>query len=151
REEILTNFYERAFEGLEPEVRDFVEDELLTVTGARDRCAQANALSRTCITAEVLRTLINRRLIRQEITGQNVWLELSHDILADVARASKRSRDERRRTAEAEKKAAEAEKMAERSVRQRRLAWIVAALLIVAVLGVAWVYLDGWVFERETY
>src|SRR5262249_9588495 len=151
REEILTNFYERALEGLEPGVRDFVEDELLTVAGARDRCALANALSRTGVSAEILRTLIDRRLIRQEIIGRNVWLELSHDILADVARASKRSREERRRTEDAERKAAEAQKLAESRDRQRRLAWMVSAAVIVAVLGATWIYLDGWVLERETY
>jgi len=151
REEILTNFYERAFEGLEPGVRDFVEDELLTVSGARDRCAIENALNRTGVTEEVLRALIDRRLIRQEIIGRNVWLELSHDILADVARASKRSRDERRRTENAERKAAEAQEIAERRDRQRKLAWIVAAFLIVGVLSVAWIYVDGWVLERESY
>jgi hypothetical protein len=91
REEILSGFYERALGGFSEEVREFVEDRLLTVTGARDRCALENALTQKGIDQSVLTTLINRRLLRKEVADKKIWLELTHDTIADVARTSKRA------------------------------------------------------------
>jgi hypothetical protein len=158
REEILTGFYERALEGCPEEVREFVEDRLLTVTGARDRYALENALTEKGIDQNILSTLINRRLLRKEVADKKTWLELTHDTIADVARASKRAREERKRTEaatqEAAKKikaaeatAAESKKKAEERARQRTRALVFGALcflLAVISLGLAgWVYFSN--------
>ena len=113
REEILTGFYERALEGCSEEVREFVEDRLLTVTGARDRYALENALTEKGIDQNILSTLINRRLLHKEVADKKTWLELTHDTIADVARASKRAREERKRTEAATQEAAKKIKAAE--------------------------------------
>jgi hypothetical protein len=149
REEILSDFYERSFAGLPSSVRDFVEDKLLTVTGARDRCEISNALSYDSLTEPILRTLINRRLIRKEMAGSSAWIELTHDTIADVARVSKRSRQERARIEVAEDELHLAQEQAIKRNRQRNRAMLVAAgcslLSLIAVI----MAINAWSADQE--
>jgi len=89
KDQILRTFYETGFEGLPKEARFFVEDQLLDESGFRIREALPTALNRPGITEEIIRQLINRRLIRQEVSHDHEWLELSHDVLAGVAKESR--------------------------------------------------------------
>jgi hypothetical protein len=120
REEILSGFYERALGGFSEEVREFVEDRLLTVTGARDRYALENALTQKGIDQSVLSTLINRRLLRKEVADKKIWLELTPDTIADVARTIKRAREERKRAEAASKEAEQKIKAAEATAAESR-------------------------------
>jgi hypothetical protein len=149
REEILSDFYERSFRGLPQSVRDFAEDKLLTVTGARDRCEISNALAYDSITVPTIRTLINRRLIRKETLGSSVWIELTHDTIADVARASKRSRQERARIEAAETELRLAKEEAMRRNRQRKRALLFAAAAFMLCLAAVGLAINAWRVNRK--
>jgi len=97
--EILKGFYERGMEGLDPGVRSFVEEELITQQGYRDSHDWEDALVLPGVTAEELELLIARRLLRAEERQGRRRLELTHDVLAKVVRDSRDSR--RAREAEA--------------------------------------------------
>jgi hypothetical protein len=118
---ILTQFYEDAFHTLPPALRDFVEERLLTASGHRDSCALDNALATAGVDAASLQLLTDRRLLRREDRGGQLRLELIHDVLAPVARASRDARRERQRRRALRK-------------RQRIIAVVMVALL--GVLGV---------------
>lgn len=94
---VLERFYEEAFAGLDPRVRDFVEERLLTASGHRDSCALDNALATPGVDQEALRTLTDRRLLRREDRGGQVRFELIHDVLTGVAQASRKNRREKDR------------------------------------------------------
>jgi hypothetical protein len=133
--EILSGFYERGMDGLDPRVRAFVEDELITGGGYRDNHALEDALALPGITAEALDTLIRRRLVRLDERQSVRRLELTHDVLARVV---KESRDNRR-TREAE----EAAKARERAAyKQQQRTWLVASLILgLPALILLWAFL----------
>jgi hypothetical protein len=88
REEIIRSFYERAFDGVDPRVRNWVEDELLTASGYRDRAALEDAL-RQGLAETDFDQLVNRRILHREERSGVVWLELTHDLLTDPASESR--------------------------------------------------------------
>ncbi len=100
QQQVIANFYERSTRDLAPEVRTFVEDHLLTVSGFRDSVALENALGMG-VSEETIKKLVDRRLLRQEDRSGSKRLELTHDLLVSVVRAS---RDERHRREAAEKR-----------------------------------------------
>lgn len=116
--EIFHDFYVRGLAGMEPPVREFIEDSLLTSSGARNRIAEEDALTKRGITPVVVATLIDRRIIQREMTGGGKWLELTHDTLADVVRADRAENQQRRQMAEAERQRAAAKEEA-RAARER--------------------------------
>lgn len=93
QEQVLSDLYERSTSDLAPEVRSFIEDHLLTVSGYRDTVALENALSIPGVTTAAIDKLVERRLLRREDRGGSPRLELTHDLLIGVIRAS---RDQRR-------------------------------------------------------
>jgi hypothetical protein len=95
QEQVLADFYERSTADLAPEVRTFLEDHLLTVSGYRDSVAMENALSILGVSRQAIDALVERRLVRREDRGGAQRLELTHDLLAGVVRASRDSRRER--------------------------------------------------------
>lgn len=103
QEQVLADFYERSTADLPPEVRSFIEDHLLTVSGYRDSAALENALSISGVTQPSIDALVERRLVRREDRGGSQRLELTHDVLVGVVRAS---RDGRRQRDVAEKERA---------------------------------------------
>lgn len=97
QQEIVRSFYDDAFEDLPAALRAFVEDQLLTEGGFRDSYAFDDALRLPGVLAADVERLIDRRLLRKEERA-GVWrLELTHDLLTDVARDS---RDRRQQQAE---------------------------------------------------
>lgn len=96
RTAIIADFYERTISagGLSPDVREFVEERLLTESGFRDSVAEEQALNTPGITPADIETLIGRRLLRREDAGSKgrSRLELTHDVLAQAVRASRDSR-----------------------------------------------------------
>jgi hypothetical protein len=151
-DQILNDFYERTVGDLPPAVRSFIEEHLLTVSGFRDSVAMENALSVPGITSESIDKLVERRLLRREDRGGGQRLELTHDLLTGVVRAS---RDRRRQLEEAEKARAglleeqererqllkqqreeeERERASRDLKRTRRWAVIFGLLTIVAIAG----------------
>ena len=101
KEQVLADFYERSTADLPPEVRSFIEDHLLTVSGYRDSMALENALSIPGVTPSSIDALVERRLIRREDRGGSQRLELTHDLLAGVVRASRDGRRQREFTEKA--------------------------------------------------
>jgi hypothetical protein len=103
QEQVLADFYERSTADLPPDVRFFIEDHLLTVSGYRDSVALENALSTPGVSRQAIEALVERRLVRREDRGGTQRLELTHDLLAGVVRFS---RDSRRQREAAEKERA---------------------------------------------
>jgi WD40 repeat protein len=154
--EIFHDFYLRGLAGMDGAVREFIEDCLLTSSGARNRIAEEDALTKRGITPEIVTKLIDRRIVQREMTGAAKWLELTHDTLADVVRADRAENEQRRQMEEAERQRALAEEEArlsrereqeanarlKRMRRERR--WAVAFIVsFAALLGVAVILYRG--------
>ena len=143
RDNILTEFYERALADQPAGVRQFVEDNLLTESGHRESLAEERVqkgLAAAGAPADALATLVNRRLLRIEERLDVRRVELTHDVLTGVVRASRDVRLEREARDEAERKlAAQRDReLATRKalVRARQIA-AACAVLAVAALGSA--------------
>ncbi len=143
RDTILTDFYERALADQPPGVRQFIEDNLLTESGHRESLAEERVqkgLAAAGARPDALATLVNRRLLRIEERLDVRRVELTHDVLCGVVRASRDLRLEREARDEAERKlAAQREReLATRKalVRARQIA-AVCAVLAVAAAGSA--------------
>ena len=130
-QQIIAQFYSHGFAGLDVRVRYFVEDRLLTAAGYRDSCALENALAEPGVSEAAIQTLVDRRILRREERGGLVRLELIHDVLAIVAKAS---RDARR---EAEALEA-AQLLVARHRRRQRIVVAWAAVLVACLVGVSW-------------
>jgi hypothetical protein len=136
--EILSGFYERGMAGLDPRVRAFVEDELITDRGYRDSHDLEDALALPGVTSEALDALIRRRLLRVDERQSMRRLELTHDVLARVV---KESRDSRHiREAEEAAKAREAMALKQQRRNRRNAALVLAGLVVMIVLA----GLAGW-------
>jgi tetratricopeptide (TPR) repeat protein len=136
RENIIQGFYERAFDGLDARVHDWVEDELLTASGYRQRAALDDAL-KLGLPQTAFNQLVDRHILHREERDGLIWLELTHDLLTDPAARSREFRQQRQLV-----EAAEREREAQRR-RVRRLAWVSLLLALfgtaMAVLGlIAW-------------
>jgi tetratricopeptide (TPR) repeat protein len=137
---ILSNFYERALSDQTPAVRQIIEEDLLTSSGYRENVAEERVLSRfksVGADAGTLATLVNRRLLRIEERLDVRRVELTHDVLCPVVKASRDLRHEREARDETEKTLAaqrERELAARRAlVRARQVASGCIVLAIVAV------------------
>jgi tetratricopeptide (TPR) repeat protein len=136
REEIMKDFYERTFEGVDPRVRDWVEDRLLTSSGYRDRAALEDAKKLGLPEAD-FDVLVNRRLLHREERAGVIWLELTHDSLTDPASRSRAVREQRiqaEAAQEREKAAADREAQVRRQLRKSQLLVTGFGLLFVVAL-----------------
>jgi len=133
---IIEQFYNQGFAGFDVNVRHFVEDHLLTAAGYRDSYALDNALTTANISEADVQILVDRRILRREERGGLVRLELIHDVLAAVAKAS---RDSRR---EADALAAAQLLIAKQRRRQR---WVAAAagVALIVLAGVSWLAVEA--------
>ena len=137
RDNILGEFYERALADQPAGVRQFIEDNLLTESGHRESLAEERVqkgLAAAGASPNALATLVNRRLLRIEERLDVRRVELTHDVLTGVVRASRDVRLEREAKDEAERKlAAQREReLATRKalVRARQIAAVCAVLAI---------------------
>jgi hypothetical protein len=87
--EIFEDFYLRTVQDFPVGVRIFIEDKLLTTTGYRDSCALDDALSCQDVTLAVLNDLVKRRLLAYEDRHHIRRVELTHDVLIPVIKASR--------------------------------------------------------------
>jgi len=147
RDNILTEFYERALADQPAGVRQFVEDNLLTESGHRESLAEERVqkgLAAAGAPPDALATLVNRRLLRIEERLDVRRVELTHDVLTGVVRASRDVRLEREARDEAERKLAaqRAREIATRKalVRARQIAAVCAVLAIGAAASAVYGY-----------
>ena len=132
QQEIFEDFYLRTIQDFPVGVRTFIEDKLLTTTGYRDSCALDDALSCPDVTQPILNELVNRRLLAYEDRHHTRRVELTHDVLIPVIKASRDTRHAREALAQAEQQQREAYEKAR--VARRRLA-VVGVLLVFAAAG----------------
>jgi len=140
-ESILTNFYERALADQPAAVRRIIEDELLTESGFRENVAEESLQRRFAAAGaapDTLATLVNRRLLRIEERLDVRRVELTHDVLCGVVKASRDQRQEREAREATERTLAEQqarEEAARRALRRARS--VAAACILLAVVAVA--------------
>ncbi|MFC5457285.1 DUF2610 domain-containing protein [Prosthecobacter fluviatilis] len=164
--EILNSFYERSFDpatygaALEAvplggatlqALRRLIEDRLLSAEGFRESIAfdtmlwELSGKADADTAKKVLALLVERRLLSVDERGGVQRLELTHDVLTRVARASREARKEKEALEKArlDQEHAEAEKqkaLAEKN-RLRKFALAAAACAIAAIIAAVF----GWV------
>jgi tetratricopeptide (TPR) repeat protein len=140
-ESILTNFYERSLADQPPSVRRIIEDELLTESGFRENVAEETLLRRfqaSGAAAGTLATLVNRRLLRIEERLDVRRVELTHDVLCGVVKASRDQRHEREAREVAER-VLEEQRARERAARHAlaRARAVAAGCILLAVVALS--------------
>lgn len=151
-ETILAEFYERALADQPAAVRKVIEDDLLTDSGYRENLAEERVLKAFTTAnakpdaATTLATLVNRRLLRIEERLDVRRVELTHDVLTGVVKASREERLEREALAEAEKNLAAQKERANATrkalVRARQIATGCAVLSVLAVGSAIYAYMS---------
>ena len=152
RDTILTEFYERALAGEPAGVRQVIEEHLLTESGHRESIAEERLQRQLALAGgapETLARLVDRRLLRVEERLDVRRVELTHDVLCGVVKASRDVRLEREARDEAERRLA-AQRERERAtraalVRARKIAAACAVLALVAVAGAVF----GWISMKR--
>ncbi|TMH19804.1 MAG: hypothetical protein E6H64_11860, partial [Betaproteobacteria bacterium] len=146
---ILADFYERTLADQPEALRRYIEDELLTDSGFRESIAEERvrkAFAAAGARPDALATLVDRRLLRIEERLDVRRVELTHDVLCSVVRASRDLRHEREARDEAERKLDEqrARQRATRKalVRARQIAAVCAVLAVGALASAAFGFLN---------
>src|SRR5437762_7590607 len=135
-------YYSNVFSNHTPAVREFVENRLLSDAGYR-QAVTLDTAEAELVRAGVSRKagmraiidLVERRLLTVEERGAVRRVELTHDVLAPVASASRLQRREREAAAEI------SQRQQHRLRRQRRIALVIALVLLLgcaALLAYAW-------------
>lgn len=135
RTRILNEFYEAAIGRVTATARRFVEDKLLLASGQRDSVALEVAHESGIDDAQI-DMLVDERLVRREERGGIVRLELTHDVLTDVVRASR-----------AQRAAQEAERRLRKS---RRFAFAMAVLALVSI-GLLVLIVDAYYWAKNNF
>src|SRR6516165_727937 len=112
QQEIVGQFYESSLAGIDPALKLFIEEHLLTAEGYRDTRPLAEALRKPGVTRADIDKLVLRRLLRIEERFGTQWVELTHDLLTNVVR---QRRDLRREQTEAETRVQGERERAERA------------------------------------
>jgi hypothetical protein len=146
---ILAEFYERSLADQPAAVRRVIEDELLTESGFRENIAEERITSLFVAAGAApgtLPLLVNRRLLRIEERLDVRRVELTHDVLCAVVKASRDLRYEREARDRTESLLAEqrAREVAAHAalVRARRIASGCAALALCAVVALAFAFVS---------
>jgi tetratricopeptide (TPR) repeat protein len=139
RESILGEFYERSLADQPAGVRHFIEDVLLTDSGYRESVAEERVCKAFAGAGapNAATQLVDRRLLRIEERLDVRRVELTHDVLCGVVRASRDSRREREAKERAERELA-ATRAKEESTRQalRRARTVAASCAVLALVAV---------------
>ncbi len=144
QDSILSNFYERSLADQPAAVRRIIEDQLLTASGFRENIAEERLLSAfqaAGAAPNTLKVLVDRRLLRVEERLDLRRVELTHDVLCSVVKASRDLRQERETREASDRLLAEQrdkEAAARRAlIRARQVASVCAVLAILAVIAAA--------------
>ncbi|MGO9803562.1 MAG: hypothetical protein ACLPTM_08870 [Steroidobacteraceae bacterium] len=147
---ILQSFYERALADQPAAVRRIIEDDLLTDSGFRESVAEENLVKRFADAGAApgtLPLLVNRRLLRIEERLDVRRVELTHDVLCGVVKASRDRRQEREAREATERLLAEqhARELAARraAVRARQIAAACTVLAAGALAAAVLAYFSG--------
>ncbi len=138
---ILSNFYERSLADQPAAVRRIIEDDLLTESGYRENLAEESLLRRfqaAGAAQDALARLVNRRLLRIEERLDVRRVELTHDVLTGVVKASRDARHEQEAREATERLLAEQrsrEQAARRALHRARV--VAAGCTLLAVLAIA--------------
>jgi hypothetical protein len=144
---IFEDFYLRTLADFPPNVRLFIEDELLTASGHRNSAALDDALNWPNVTLPILNELVNRRLLAYEDRHHTRRVELTHDVLVPVIKASRDSRLTREALAQADR--LRAEQIAQR--RKQRLTLVLAGVLGLALIATIWGTYYFFIKEHRAY
>jgi hypothetical protein len=142
-ETILSNFYERSLADQPESVRRIIEDDLLTESGYRENLAEESLLRRlqaAGASRDALAKLVNHRLLRIEERLDVRRVELTHDVLTGVVKASRDQRHEREAREATERALAEQrerEHAAHRALRRARAVAAGCTLLALAAIAAA--------------
>jgi tetratricopeptide (TPR) repeat protein len=146
---ILKEFYERALADQPAGVRRVIEEELLTESGYRENLAEESLAKRFAdagAAPDAIPTLVNRRLLRIEERLDIRRVELTHDVLCGVVKASRNDRLAREAKEPAEKQLAEQQARVARTraalVRARQIAFGASVLAVVAVASAIWGFIS---------
>jgi hypothetical protein len=139
---ILSSFYERSLADQPASVRRIIEDDLLTESGYRENLAEESLVRRfqaAGAAPDALAKLVNRRLLRIEERLDVRRVELTHDVLTGVVKASRDQRHESEARAATERTLAEQREREQAARRALRRARAIAAgcTLLAAVAVVA--------------
>jgi len=116
QQEIVGQFYESSLAGIDPALRLFIEEQLLTAEGYRDSRPMAEALCEPGVTRADIDKLVARRLLRIEERFGTQWVELTHDLLTEMIRQRRDlRRDQTAAALEAEQRAQAERERAERA------------------------------------
>ncbi|MFZ0551726.1 MAG: hypothetical protein WAM21_13050 [Steroidobacteraceae bacterium] len=140
-ESILGSFYERSLAEQPVAVRRIIEDELLTDSGFRENVAEETLVKRfeaAGAAPGALATLVNRRLLRIEERLDVRRVELTHDVICSVVKASRDQRNERE-AREAAEHVLEEQRERARAARHalRRARSIATGCILLAVLALS--------------
>jgi hypothetical protein len=139
QEKILEDFYLDTLKDFPVGVRIFVEDKLLTASGHRNSCALDDALTKPDVTQSALDKLVDRRLLAYEDRHHMRRVEVTHDVLLPVIKASR----DIRLTSEAR---AEADRLRARQAAQRRKQQLTAAVACALALTLVATVCGGYYF-----
>ncbi|MGB6450278.1 MAG: hypothetical protein WBE92_05960 [Steroidobacteraceae bacterium] len=140
-ETILSAFYERSLSDQPESVRRIIEDDLLTESGYRENLAEESLLRRfqaAGAAPDALAKLVNRRLLRIEERLDVRRVELTHDVLTGVVKASRDQRHEREAREATERMLAEQqarEHAARRALQRART--VAAGCTLLALVAIA--------------
>jgi formylglycine-generating enzyme required for sulfatase activity len=118
QQNIFEDFYRRTLKDFPVGVRTFIEDKLLTTSGYRDSCALDDALCCSDVTQPILDKLVNSRLLAYEDRHRTRRVELTHDVLIPVIKASRDTRLTRAALAQAEERERRAQEEKQRQERE---------------------------------
>lgn len=144
REQILENFIDRSLSNHKPELRRFIEDKLITVSGYRNSEAYDNAIGIFGVDAEALDSLVECRVFRLEERDGIKRIELIHDVLTGVIRKSRDQRQILEKQRQAEQDRLEAEKREQKArealkiSKRRGLAFLILTVIALASSGWGW-------------
>ncbi len=155
-DDILQNYYDRSFAGLDPAVRRYVEDQMISIGGHRNPVVHEDAVTglREAGVQDpeaALNQLIQGRLLAAEDLGGLQRLEITHDVLAPLAVRSREQRRERERAERAETEEREAKAREAAARRQRaRLRWLVVAASAFALAALVLAFFAYQTSQRAT-
>ncbi len=141
---VIERFYTDSTRGIDRRVCDFIQDQLLTEGGFRTPFEREEAEKQPGVTKEVLETLIDRRLLREEHYVGRPHIEIVHDVVAKVI-AERRAQRRRSEAEEQRRREAQADtdrQDKERRDRRKKWWWVGAGLALgligVVIVGVTW-------------
>jgi tetratricopeptide (TPR) repeat protein len=152
RDNILSEFYQRALKDQPPGVRIFIEDVMLTDSGFRESVAEERVRKGFVAAGAAegaLALLVDRRLLRVEDRLDQRRVEITHDVLCSVIGASRNARREREALEESKRQLAaqrEREAATRRALSRARRIAAVAVVIMLAAVGSA---VFGWINLRR--